>query len=125
METPSSRVYVIGSKYHTNCRAVRSFLSASGIQHNWKATFDQPEQATLSVEIDHGEPLINPTVRQVAEALGYNTVPKHDHYDVIIVGAGPAGMAAAVYGASEGLRILMIERFAAGGQAGTSSRIKN
>jgi thioredoxin reductase (NADPH) len=123
--TPSSRVYVIGSKYDTNCRAIRSFLSASRVQYNWRPTFDEPGQAQLSVAVDGAEPLLNPTVREIAEALGYKTVPKHDHYDVIIAGAGPAGMAAAVYGASEGLRILLIERFAAGGQAGTSSRIEN
>jgi thioredoxin reductase (NADPH) len=124
-DTPSSRVYVIGSKYDTNCRAVRSFLAANRIQYNWKPTFDEPDVAELSVEIDRGVPLLNPTVREVAEALGYKTVPKHDEYDVIIAGAGPAGMAAAVYGASEGLRVLIVERFAAGGQAGTSSRIEN
>ena len=129
-DTPSSRVYIIGSKYDTNCRGIRSFLSANRIQYNWKPTLEEPVQtesgqATLSVEIDRGVPLLNPTVREVAEALGYKTVPKHEDYDVIIAGAGPAGMAAAVYGASEGLRVLMIERFAAGGQAGTSSRIEN
>jgi thioredoxin reductase (NADPH) len=128
--TPSSRAYVIGSKYDPRCRAVRSFLGASRIQYNWKPTFDEPnpdepESCTLSVEIDRNEPLLNPTVREVAEALGYKTVPKHDRYDLIIAGAGPAGMAAAVYGASEGLRVLVVERFAAGGQAGTSSRIEN
>jgi len=61
----------------------------------------------------------------VAEALGLQTTPKHDRYDVVIAGAGPAGMAAGVYGASEGLRVLIVERSAAGGQAGTSSRIEN
>ena len=123
--TPSSRAYVIGSKYDTNCRAVRSFLAANRIQYNWKPTLDEPENASLSVEIDRTIKLLNPTVREVAEALGYKTVPRHDHYDLIIAGAGPAGMAAAVYGASEGLRVLVVERFAAGGQAGTSSRIEN
>ena len=123
--TPSSRAYLIGSKYDTNCRAVRSFLAANRIQYNWKPTLDEPENASLSVEIDRTIKLLNPTVREVAEALGYKTVPRHDHYDLIIAGAGPAGMAAAVYGASEGLRVLVVERFAAGGQAGTSSRIEN
>jgi thioredoxin reductase (NADPH) len=122
---PSSRAYVIGSKYDATCRAIRAFLSANRIQYNWRPTFDEPDKATLTVEIDHGKPLVNPTVRQVAEGLGYRTVPQHQRYDVVIVGAGPAGMAAAVYGASEGLRVLVVERFAAGGQAGTSSRIEN
>jgi thioredoxin reductase (NADPH) len=66
-----------------------------------------------------------PTVRKVAEALGFRTRPKSDGYDVVVVGAGPAGLAAAVYGSSEGLKVLLIERATVGGQAGTSSRIEN
>jgi thioredoxin reductase (NADPH) len=66
-----------------------------------------------------------PSVREVAEALQLQIKPNSDSYDVVIVGAGPAGMAAGVYGASEGLKVLMVERSAAGGQAGTSSRIEN
>ena len=66
-----------------------------------------------------------PSVREVADALQLQTKPNSDSYDVVIVGAGPAGMAAGVYGASEGLNVLMVERSAAGGQAGTSSRIEN
>ena len=66
-----------------------------------------------------------PTVREVADALQLQTKPNSDRYDLVIAGAGPAGMAAGVYGASEGLKVLMVERSAAGGQAGTSSRIEN
>ena len=66
-----------------------------------------------------------PSVREIAEALQIQTQPTRDRYDVVIAGAGPAGMAAGVYGASEGLNVLMVERSAAGGQAGTSSRIEN
>ena len=69
--------------------------------------------------------LVTPTVRTVAQALGFQTSPKDKCYDVVIAGAGPAGMAAGVYGASEGLKVLIVERSAAGGQAGTSSRIEN
>jgi thioredoxin reductase (NADPH) len=61
----------------------------------------------------------------VAQALGIQTAPKCDEYDVVVIGAGPAGLAAGVYGASEGLKTLIVEKFAAGGQAGTSSRIEN
>ena len=122
-ETPSSRVDISGSKYDTNCRAIRAFLSANRIQYDWRPTMEDPEGGiTVSVE---GNLLEHPTVRSVAEALGFQTVPKQQHYDIIIVGAGPAGMAAAVYSASEGLKVLLVERFAAGGQAGTSSRIEN
>jgi thioredoxin reductase (NADPH) len=66
-----------------------------------------------------------PTTRQVADALQLQTRPNRDSYDVVVVGAGPAGMAAGVYGSSEGLSVLIVERCAAGGQAGTSSRIEN
>ena len=66
-----------------------------------------------------------PSVREVADALQLQTKPNSDTYDLVIAGAGPAGMAAGVYGASEGLKVLMVERSAAGGQAGTSSRIEN
>src|ERR1700683_3824094 len=122
-ETPSSRVHISGSKYDNTCRAIRAFLSANRIQYDWRPGVTERETAvTVSVE---GTPLENPTVRRVAEALGFQTVPKHQHYDIIIAGAGPAGMAAAVYSASEGLKVLLVERFAAGGQAGTSSRIEN
>src|SRR6202453_272817 len=120
-EAPSSRVRMSGSKYDNDCRAIRAFLSANRIQYDWSMTGPKTGIA-VSVE---GTPLENPTVRRVAEALGFQTVPKHRHYDIIIAGAGPAGMAAAVYSASEGLKVLLVERFAAGGQAGTSSRIEN
>ena len=68
---------------------------------------------------------MRPQLRQVAELLGLGTEPAAAEYDIVIVGAGPAGLAAAVYGASEGLSTIVIEREAPGGQAGTSSRIEN
>jgi thioredoxin reductase (NADPH) len=68
---------------------------------------------------------VRPSLRRVAELLGVNTEPAAAVYDAVIVGAGPAGLAAAVYGASEGLRTIVVEREAPGGQAGTSSRIEN
>ena len=69
--------------------------------------------------------LERPTVLELAERLGVASQPAPDHYDLVIVGGGPAGLAAAVYGASEGLRTVMVEREAPGGQAGQSSRIEN
>src|SRR5205823_9782623 len=72
-----------------------------------------------------GKAVTRPTLRRVAELLDIETEPRHADYDVLIVGAGPSGLAAAVYGASEGLRVVVVERHAPGGQAGTSSRIEN
>jgi thioredoxin reductase (NADPH) len=85
----------------------------------------QPTEAYPVVVLPDGERLTTPTFRTVAERLGLQTKPSDGRYDVAIVGAGPAGLAAAVYGASEGLRTILIERHAPGGQAGTSSRIEN
>ena len=135
MELPSARVLVVGSQYDTDCRDIRTFLSMNRIPYEWIDREREPDRVPAcmpanvngpSVVVDHsycvGQP---PTVRKVAEALGYRTMPRVEEYDVVVVGAGPAGLAAAVYGASEGLSVLMIERNAAGGQAGTSSRIEN
>jgi thioredoxin reductase (NADPH) len=77
------------------------------------------------VFLEDGSVLEKPTVLELAERLGIASRPASDHYDLVIVGGGPAGLAAAVYGASEGLKTVMVEREAPGGQAGTSSRIEN
>ena len=75
--------------------------------------------------LEDGAVLERPTVLELAERLGVSGVPAQDHYDLVIVGGGPAGLGAAVYGASEGLRTVLVEREAPGGQAGQSSRIEN
>src|SRR5204862_3547290 len=75
--------------------------------------------------LEDGTVLERPTILELAERLGVAVAPAPDHYDLVIVGGGPAGLAAAVYGASEGLRTVMVERDAPGGQAGQSSRIEN
>ena len=82
-------------------------------------------RALPAIRANDGRTLERPTLRAVAELLGLATEPAAADYDVVVVGAGPAGLAAAVYGASEGLRTLVVEREAPGGQAGTSSRIEN
>jgi thioredoxin reductase (NADPH) len=133
-DTPTSRVLLVGSPYDVNCRSIRSFLSANRVQYDWVDSEREPERAAsciplghqgAAVMVDGASCLPTPAVRAVAEALGLQTTPKNERYDVVIAGAGPAGMAAGVYGASEGLRVLIVERSAAGGQAGTSSRIEN
>jgi thioredoxin reductase (NADPH) len=135
MDVPVARVLVVGSQYDTDCRDIRAFLSVNRIPYEWvdrerdadRIPACMPKELNgPSVVVDHafcvGQP---PTVRKVAAALGYRTEPRDDGYDVVVVGAGPAGLAASVYGASEGLKVLLIERGAVGGQAGTSSRIEN
>ncbi len=74
---------------------------------------------------EDGSFLIQPELRSISEKLGLSLQSTHELYDVVIIGAGPAGLSAAVYGGSEGLKTLLIEKRAPGGQAGTSSRIEN
>ncbi len=134
-EAPGVRVVLVGSRYDTDCRDIRSFLSINRIPYKWVDREREPDRVPACMPKDLSGPSVivdgnhclgyTPTVRTVAEALGYQTQPKSDGYDVVIVGAGPAGLAAGVYGASEGLKSLLIERSTVGGQAGTSSRIEN
>jgi thioredoxin reductase (NADPH) len=131
---PASRVLIVGTKNDDDCRDIRAFLTASRIPYEWLDRELEPERVPKSLPRDPGCPTVvvdgkvfdhAPTMREVADALQLQTKPNNDSYDVVIVGAGPAGMAAGVYGASEGLTVLMIDRSAPGGQAGTSSRIEN
>jgi len=133
-EMPSSRVLLVGTQYDSDCREIRQFLSANRIPYEWVDAEKDPgripkcmagEYEGPSVVVDRNYCVEAPTVRSVAEALGIRTQPRYEDYDVVVVGAGPAGLAAGVYGASEGLKVLIVERSAAGGQAGTSSRIEN
>src|SRR5213078_315202 len=81
---------------------------------------------TLPVVITpDGEPLVAPSDRDLADKVGLVTTPLDDFYDLVVIGGGPAGLGAALYGASEGLRTVLVERTATGGQAGQSSRIEN
>ena len=112
LSLPSSRVQIIGSKFDDDCREIRTFLSMNRIPYEWAdrersahlAPTDQAcEVPGLSVVVDGSFCVSHPpTVRKVAEALGFQTAPHRQSYDVVIIGGGPAGLAAAVYGASEG-----------------------
>ena len=132
-EVPSSRVLLVGTQYDSECREIRQFLLTNRIPYEWIDAEKEPQRVPAcmgkyegaSVVVDRAYCVETPTVRSVAEALGIRTQPRFDEYDVVVVGAGPAGLAAGVYGASEGLKVLIVERSAAGGQAGTSSRIEN
>ncbi|HTA38498.1 MAG TPA: FAD-dependent oxidoreductase [Candidatus Acidoferrales bacterium] len=127
---------VIGSDRDPAAHAVRDFLSRNQVAFEW-LDVDDPTEAefiaklgvdTSSFPVVHladGRTLPNPTLQGVAEALGLPTLPRCAAYDILIVGGGPAGLAAAVYGGSEGLSTVLVERDAPGGQAGTSSRIEN
>jgi len=115
---------------------LRHFLDRNQVTFNW-LTPEAPDAAEQwggplpaegdlpTIRVVDGKTAVRPQLRRVAELLGLDTQATGAEYDVVIVGGGPAGLAAAVYGASEGLRTIVIEREAPGGQAGTSSRIEN
>ena len=130
------RAIVVGHRQDPECGELRRFLDRNQISFEWIVA-DAPDAAeawggTLPDEADlpvirviDGKTVVRPQFRRVAELLGVSTEPAAPEYDTVIVGAGPSGLAAAVYGASEGLHTIVIEREAPGGQAGTSSRIEN
>ncbi len=130
------QVTMVGHRYDPSCVDLRRFLTRNQIlfegfdadepdlAERWRAPV--PAEADLpTLRLDDGTVLVKPKPRELAERLGLQTEPKLRMYDTVIIGAGPAGLAAAVYGASEGLKSLVVEREAPGGQAGTSSRIEN
>src|SRR5580658_1912384 len=128
---------VIGHRWMLRDHKVRDFLSRNHIPYRWLDVADNEEVVKLlqdrKIEADRlpilllpdGKVLIDPELDAIAAGVGLSTQATQDFYDVVIVGAGPAGLAAAVYGASEGLKTLVIEPEAPGGQAGSSSKIEN
>lgn len=133
-----SNVLILGSRYSAGTLALREFLTRDGHPFAYvDLDTDRTAQEMLDrfgvcsddvpvVICNNGKVLRNPTQREVAEALGFNrNIDDSQVRDIVVVGAGPAGLAAAVYAASEGLDVLVIERAAPGGQAGSSSRIEN
>ena len=134
---PYDGIRVAGTLWSPSCHRVKDFLARNRIPYQWldiemngeaKALVEgiNPEGHRLPVVFfPDGDALVEPDNLTLAEKCGLQTQATQPFYDVIIVGAGPAGLGAAVYGASEGLRTLMIDREATGGQAGTSSRIEN
>lgn len=134
---PSEGLRVIGHRWAANTYRVRDLLARNQVRYQW-LDLDTSEEAcrllaalgseTLALPVllfPDGSWLADPTPIEVAERFGLRTQARLPFYDLIIVGAGPAGLGAAVYGASEGLRTLLIEREAPGGQAGMSSKIEN
>jgi thioredoxin reductase (NADPH) len=130
-------VRIVGPATSERVHELREFLSRTQIHHRFldiqrdrEASRLLRESAPGSVALPlvvlaDGRRLSEPSRLELAEAIGLSTRPLHDDYDLVIAGGGPAGLAAAVYGASEGLRTALIERHAPGGQAGQSSRIEN
>ena len=130
-------IKLVGYQFSPHSHTVKDYLASNLIPYRWFDVEKNPE-AKQKIEVnkitpeqlplivfEDGTKICSPTIRQIADKLGKTTQVTHDIYDVVIIGAGPAGLAAAVYGASEGLKTLLIERKAPGGQAGSSSRIEN
>lgn len=132
-------VKVISDRWSPHSHDLRDFLSRNQIPYRWLDIESNEEAQKLVAYADQensttclplvitaaGEKLVKPDVTELAQQLGLQTEAEKPFYDLVIIGGGPAGLAAAVYGASEGLRTVLIEREAPGGQAGTSSRIEN
>ena len=121
-EPSPPRAVVVGAQYDKCCSDVRQFLDRNEVTFEW---IQQEEPTKTEIRFPDGTTLVEPSLREVADRLGLQTQPSDAKYDTVVIGGGPAGLAAAVYGASEGLRTIVIEREAPGGQAGTSSRIEN
>ena len=134
---PYEGIRVAGTQWSASSHNVKEFLARSQIPYQWldierddearelleSTTEDRPRLPTLF--FPDGSTLADPDLHTLADKVGMTTKAQQPFYDLIIIGAGPAGLAAAVYGASEGLRTVVIEEEATGGQAGTSARIEN
>ncbi len=128
-------VRIIGDRWSSRCHRVRDFLARNQIPYEFLDVESCDEARTLVADLDLSQlPLVilpdggrfmAPEPGEIAEQIGLRAKAKEEFYDLAIVGAGPAGLASAVYGGSEGLRTVLIEKEAPGGQAGTSSKIEN
>jgi thioredoxin reductase (NADPH) len=135
-QRPVDEIRVVGHRWSAECFSARDFLARNSVPYRYYSV-DEPEGARLleaagagpqDVPVlitTDGTALRSPTDAEIAAAVGLTTDPVSDFYDLIVVGGGPAGLGSAVYGASEGLRTVLVERHATGGQAGQSSRIEN
>jgi len=130
-------IHLIGYQYAPSSHAIKDYLGSNLVPFKWLDLETNPEgRKFLSINsltendlpvvfFEDGSFVVNPEISAIAAKTGCSLVASNDVYDVVVIGAGPAGLAAAVYGASEGLKTLLIEKKAPGGQAGTSSRIEN
>jgi thioredoxin reductase (NADPH) len=134
---PFEGIRIVGDRWSPASHRTRDFLARNRVPHKWLDVEGSEEARQLIENADHGAPKLPlvvyedgtydeaPENRAIAERIGLRTQAEQQFYDIVIVGGGPSGLAAAVYGASEGLRTVIVEREAPGGQAGTSSRIEN
>ena len=135
---PYDGLQLISARWGAGDHEIRNFLSRNLVPFKWLDPEKNPEclQMLCEKHIDDGKlpvvlfpdgtSLVQPSITDLASRVdGLSTTPKQDHYDVVVAGAGPAGLAAGVYGSSEGLRTLVIDSLAPGGQAGSSSKIEN
>ena len=133
---PPREIRVIGHRWSARSYEVRDFLARNLVPFRWYLAEDPEAQRLLSaagvdddrlpvVVTGDGTAMVEPSDAELAQHVGLATTPSTDFYDLIVIGGGPAGLGAAVYGGSEGLRTVLVERRATGGQAGTSSRIEN
>ncbi len=130
-------IRVLGYQYSPKSHEVKDFLSGHLLPYQYINVEGDPDAAKLlelhqlqtddlpAIFFEDGAVLKDPSVQELAKRIGLNPNAQSELYDVVIIGAGPAGLAAAVYGGSEGLKTLLVEKRAPGGQAGTSSRIEN
>jgi thioredoxin reductase (NADPH) len=135
-ELPVTQTQVVGHRWSARSFEVRDFLARNAVPYRWLSS-DEPEGRRLlaAAGVDptsiplvvtaDGDYLVEPSMSDLAAKVGLSTTPATDFYDIVIVGGGPAGLGAAVYAASEGLRTVLVERQATGGQAGQSARIEN
>ncbi len=135
-DRPVTEIRVVGHRWSAESYAVRDFLARNLVSYRWLLADDPEGRRLLTaagltendvplVVTPDGKSLVQPSEIDLAPHVGLTTTPASDFYDLVVVGAGPAGLGAAVYGASEGLRTVLIEQRATGGQAGQSSRIEN
>jgi thioredoxin reductase (NADPH) len=134
---PYDGIRIAGTLWSPQSHNIKDFLARNRIPYQWLDLEEDPQTQALVDSVIEGDTrlpvvffpdgstLIQPDFRALAEKVGLQTEANHPYYDLIIIGAGPAGLGAAVYGASEGLSTALIEREATGGQAGTSSLIEN
>ncbi|MGH6657664.1 MAG: FAD-dependent oxidoreductase [Actinocrinis sp.] len=130
-------VTVLGHRYAAHSYLVKDYLARSLVPFTWFDLSDDPEAHALARDLnlpnpapttvlfDDGRALYDPSVAELASALGLTQEATRDRYDLVVVGGGPAGLAAAVYGASEGLSVVVVEDDCPGGQAGTTARVDN